>query len=77
MTAQVVQTANVVDGIAVGRRLAELRGTRSQEEVARALRTTQASWSNYERGRGLSLEMAVRVCRYFEVSMAEIIGEEV
>ena len=68
--------ADLVDGAAVARRLVEWRGERSQADVARAIGTTQESWSKYERDRRLTLEMAVRICQHFGKTMAELTGVE-
>ena len=62
----------------VGERLRKLREARgwSQAEVARRAGITQPSVSAYERGRGLPFEMALRLCRVFEIEAEQLTRTE-
>ncbi len=53
--------------------LRELRGDRTQEEIAKALGITKSSWAMYERGeRTPRDETKMRIAKFFEKSIEEI-----
>ena len=59
----------------IGQRLIDLRRARglSQSHVAREINMPQPTLSVYERGvRGLPLEIALRLCAYFGVTIDEL-----
>lgn len=54
----------------VGKRLKDLRGERSMDEVAKALGITRQAWWKYESGDSTpSDEMKVKIAEYFKVSV--------
>lgn len=51
----------------VGKKLVELRGNKSQEEVAKAVGITQSALSMYERGeRTPRDDVKIKIANYFE-----------
>ena len=53
--------------------LRELRGSRTQEEIAEALSITKSSWAMYERGeRSPRDEVKLRIAKYFGKSVEEL-----
>ena len=53
--------------------LRELRGDRTQEEIARAIGITKSSWAMYERGeRTPRDETKMRIAKFFGRSIEEI-----
>lgn len=47
----------------------------SQREVSKALGITMSAYSNYEQGiRQPSLEILIKICKYFEVSADYLLG---
>ena len=53
--------------------LRELRGDRTQEEIAKALGITKSSWAMYERGeRTPRDETKMRIAKFFGKSVEEI-----
>lgn len=62
-----------MDGKTIGARLKELRGSRSQAEVARAVGITQAALGNYEAGLRIPRdEIKVRLASYYKRSVTSI-----
>ena len=61
----------VVDLVAIGRRIRELRGFETQQaEFARTLGVSQSVFSKYERGEiAPSLEVLVKLCKRFEKTL--------
>ncbi len=56
-----------------GRILRNLRGTNSQEKIARDLGITKSSWAMYERGERVPRdEVKVRIADYFGLTVQEI-----
>ncbi len=56
--------------MAFGKRLKELRGARSQDEVSREMGITKSSYSMYERDERIPRdEVKVRISRYYGVSV--------
>ncbi len=56
-----------------GKFLRELRGKRTQEEIANALGITKSSWAMYERDERVPRdEVKVRIACYFGKSIQEI-----
>ena len=57
----------------IGKRLQDLRGKRSQEEVANACDISPAAVGMYERGERIPRdEIKIRLARYFGVSIEEL-----
>ena len=57
----------------IGKRLQELRGTRSQEDIANACEISPAAIGMYERGERIPRdEIKIRLARYFGVSVEEL-----
>ena len=57
----------------IGKRLQDLRGKRSQEEVANACDISPAAVGMYERGERIPRdEIKIRLARYFGVSVEEL-----
>jgi len=62
-----------LDAKAIGRRLAALRGEKSQAEVANALGISPAAWSMYECGERIPRdEIKIRIADYFKSSVYDI-----
>lgn len=56
-----------------GKKLVELRGNKSQEEVAKAVGITQSALSMYERGeRTPRDDVKIKLANYFEADVAFI-----
>ena len=56
-----------------GEKLKELRGTRSQDEIAREIGITKSSWAMYERNERVPRdEVKIRIADYFHKSVQEI-----
>ena len=56
-----------------GEVLKELRGQRTQEEIAKEIGITQSSWAMYERNeRRPRDEVKVKIARYFHKTVEEI-----
>lgn len=59
-----------VDRKKIGKKLAELRGTRTQKEVAQAINVCQSTYSMYENGERLpSDEVKKRIAEYHKCSV--------
>ena len=57
----------------IGKRLQDLRGKRSQEEIANACDISPAAVGMYERGERIPRdEIKIRLARYFGVSVEEL-----
>lgn len=57
----------------VGKILLDLRGNKTQEEIAIALGITKSSWAMYERGERMPRdEIKVRIAQYFGKSVEEL-----
>ena len=57
----------------VGKRLIELRGTRTQEEVAKALGVSLSAIGMYERGERMPRdEVKIAIAKYFDVTVQSI-----
>lgn len=57
----------------IGDILRELRGNRTQNEIANALGITKSSWSMYERNERIPRdEIKVKIANYFEKSVQEL-----
>lgn len=62
-----------MDSIKIGKRLAELRGNRSQETVAKCVGISISSLSMYESGlRNPRDEVKLRLAEYYRKSVQEI-----
>ena len=49
----------------------------SQREIAKELNISHGAWGNYEAGtREPSIEMLIKICDYFDVSMDFLVGRE-
>ena len=58
---------------AIGRRLTELRGDKSQEKVARDNDLSLSAYTKYERGERIPRdEIKVRLAKYYGVSVGDI-----
>lgn len=56
-----------------GEKLKELRGNRSQDEIAREIGITKSSWAMYERNERVPRdEVKIRIADYFHKSVQEI-----
>lgn len=56
-----------------GLKLKELRGNRSQEEIAREIGVTKSSWAMYERNERIPRdEVKVKIASYFGKTVQEI-----
>jgi DNA-binding XRE family transcriptional regulator len=59
-----------VDRKKIGKKLVELRGTRTQKEVAQAIKVCQSTYSMYEKGERLpSDEVKKRIAKYYKCSV--------
>lgn len=66
-----------MDAIAVGKRLTELRGKRSQERVARDNDLSLSAYTKYERGERIPRdEIKIRLAKYYERTVQEIFFAE-
>ena len=62
-----------MDAIAVGKRLTELRGDRSQERVARDNNLSLSAYTTYERGERIPRdEIKIRLAAYYQKTVQEI-----
>ena len=69
----IIITDSNMERTEAGKKLVELRGKKSQEEVARAVGITQAALSMYERGeRTPRDDVKVKLANYFESDVAFI-----
>lgn len=67
----------MVDAVKIGKRLAELRGKRTQEEVARAIGVSTSSVGMYECGERVPRDaIKLRIANYFKKSVQEIFFTE-
>mgnify|MGYP001477649436 CR=1 FL=1 len=65
--------SEMIDRKIIGRRMAELRGGRTQEEVARAINVSISALSSYELGERIPRDpIKVRIANYFGVSIQSI-----
>ena len=56
-----------------GEKLKELRGTKSQEEIAKEIGVTKSSWAMYERNERVPRdEVKIRIANHFHKSVQEI-----
>ena len=56
-----------------GEKLKELRGNKSQDEIAKAIGITKSSWAMYERNERVPRdEVKIRIADYFHKSVQEI-----
>ena len=56
-----------------GENLKELRGNKSQDEIAKAIGITKSSWAMYERNERVPRdEVKIRIADYFHKSVQEI-----
>lgn len=59
-------------------RLRSLRGSQTQEEVAKSLGITRSSWAMYERGERVPRdEVKIRIAEYFGKTVQEIFFDRV
>lgn len=66
-----------MDGAKIGERLKELRGSRSQKEVADACEVTDMAISLYESGERIPRdEIKIRLARYFGATVESIFFTE-
>ena len=64
---------NAMERTEAGKKLVELRGNKSQEEVAKAVGITQSALSMYERGeRTPRDDVKIKLANYFESDVAFI-----
>lgn len=62
-----------LDAKVIGKRLVELRGNRSQKEVAEAIGVTPAAYSNYENGDRVPRDKTkMQLARYFKTSVQKL-----
>ena len=62
-----------MDAIAMGKRLTELRGDRSQERVARDNNLSLSAYTKYERGERIPRdEIKIRLASYYQKTVQEI-----
>lgn len=62
---------------AIGKRLVELRGNRSQETVARDNNMSLSAYTKYERGERIPRdEIKIKLAKYYGVSVADIFYAE-
>jgi len=56
-----------MDPVEIGKKLIQLRGNRSQEEVANAVGISQSAYSMYEQGRRVPRDsVKIRIADYFK-----------
>lgn len=59
-----------VDYKATGKKLKELRGNKTQEEMGRIIGISQNAWDNYEQGIRIPRdEIKVKIANYFNMSI--------
>ncbi|TQE88656.1 helix-turn-helix transcriptional regulator [Ureibacillus terrenus] len=57
----------------IGKKLAELRGNKSREEVARDIGISLSAWQMYENGQRIPRdEIKIKIASYFNKSVEEI-----
>ena len=62
-----------MQNIEIGKRLIDLRGEKSQSEVAEAVGITQAALSMYERGERVPRDnVKIKLANYYDVSVAAL-----
>lgn len=62
---------------AIGKRLVELRGNRSQETIARDNNMSLSAYTKYERGERIPRdEIKIKLAKYYGVSVADIFYAE-
>lgn len=66
-----------MDAVVIGKRLAELRGERTQEEVAKAVGISTSALSMYECGERVPRDIIkTRLAKYFKKSVQSIFFNE-
>ena len=56
-----------------GRILRDLRGEKTQEEIAKAVGITKSSWAMYERGERIpSDEVIIQIAQYFGITVQDV-----
>lgn len=66
-----------MNAIIIGKRLAELRGERTQEEVAKAVGISVSALSMYECGARVPRDsIKIRLAKYFQQSVQSIFFDE-
>lgn len=66
-----------MDAVVIGKRLAELRGERTQEEVAKAVGISTSALSMYECGERIPRDIIkTRLAKYFKKSVQSIFFKE-
>ena len=66
-----------MDSIAIGKRLIELRGSRTQEEVAKAVGASVSAIGMYERGeRTPRDEMKLSLAKFYDTTVQAIFFDE-
>ena len=59
--------------LSAGEKLRKLRGNRTQEEIATALKITKSSWSMYELGKRVPRdEVKIKIADYFGTTVQEL-----
>lgn len=59
--------------MAIGEKLKELRGNRSQDEMAKEIGVTKSSWAKYERNERVPRdEVKIRIAKFFKKTVQEI-----
>lgn len=62
-----------MDAVAIGKRLTELRGDRSQEKVARDNDLSLSAYAKYERGERIPRdEIKIRLAAYYQKAVQDI-----
>lgn len=57
----------------IGERLRELRGNKTQEEIANEVQVTKSSWAMYERNERVPRdEVKIRIANFFNKTVQEI-----
>lgn len=60
------------------KRLQELRGKRTQDEIAEAIGVSRATYSHYETGRSEpAIATLVKIAELFDVSLDDLLGKDV
>lgn len=68
---------DTIDSVKIGKRLTELRGNRSREQVSKALEISISAISMYERGERIPRDdIKVRISNYYKKSVQEIFFKE-
>ena len=66
-----------MDAILIGKRLAELRGEKTQEEVAKAVGISMSALSMYECGERIPRDIIkIRLAKYFKKSVQSIFFDD-